>query len=217
MTSGRPLVATPIARARSRRALQQTTKTPPRDYGFALAVSLVALAAAHLADRVLSVSNLSQLFIVAVLIVAVRSRMSVAVFSAIVCFLGYNFFFAPPRYTLAIANGGDALTVVLFLATALICSRLATRLSVQVQMLREANAQAGVLGRLGRELAAAADAGQVTTIGADSLGYLSIEGLLSGVGSSRGSYCTSCYTGQYPVAFPQSEAAYLQLALKLTK
>jgi amidophosphoribosyltransferase len=54
-------------------------------------------------------------------------------------------------------------------------------------------------------------------IGADSLGYLSIEGLLSGVGSSRGSYCTSCYTGQYPVAFPQSEAAYLQLALKLTK
>jgi amidophosphoribosyltransferase len=54
-------------------------------------------------------------------------------------------------------------------------------------------------------------------IGADSLGYLSLDGLLSGVGTARGSYCTSCYTGQYPVAFPQSEAAYLQLALKLTK
>lgn len=163
------IVATPIARARSRRALQQNATSPLRDYGFALVVSLIALAAAHLADRVLSVSNLSQLFIVAVMIVAVRSRMSVAVFSAIVCFLGYNFFFAPPRYTLAIANGSDALTVVLFLATALICSRLATRLSVQVQMLREANAQAGVLAKLGRELAAAADAGQVTTIGAKAL------------------------------------------------
>jgi amidophosphoribosyltransferase len=52
-------------------------------------------------------------------------------------------------------------------------------------------------------------------IGADSLGYLSLEGLRASVGSSRGSYCTSCYTGEYPVAFPRNEAAYLQLALKL--
>jgi amidophosphoribosyltransferase len=54
-----------------------------------------------------------------------------------------------------------------------------------------------------------------TYIGADSVGYLSLEGLLSSVGTRRASYCTSCYTGQYPVAFPQNEAAYLQLALKL--
>jgi amidophosphoribosyltransferase len=52
-------------------------------------------------------------------------------------------------------------------------------------------------------------------IDADTLGYLSLEGLLSSVGKQRTSYCTSCYTGQYPVAFPQNEAAYLQLALKL--
>ena len=52
-------------------------------------------------------------------------------------------------------------------------------------------------------------------IGADSVGYLSLEGLLSSVGTRRASYCTSCYTGQYPVAFPRNEAAYLQLALKL--
>jgi amidophosphoribosyltransferase len=51
-------------------------------------------------------------------------------------------------------------------------------------------------------------------IGADSLGYLSLEGMLSAVGSGRRSYCTSCYTGQYPVAFPSNEGAYLQLALK---
>jgi amidophosphoribosyltransferase len=52
-------------------------------------------------------------------------------------------------------------------------------------------------------------------IGADSVGYLSLEGLMSAVGSRRTSYCSSCYTGQYPVAFPRNEAAYLQLALKL--
>jgi amidophosphoribosyltransferase len=54
-------------------------------------------------------------------------------------------------------------------------------------------------------------------IGADSLGYLSLEGMLGAMGSAQGSYCTSCYTGHYPVAFPRNEAAYLQLALKLTE
>jgi amidophosphoribosyltransferase len=49
---------------------------------------------------------------------------------------------------------------------------------------------------------------------ADTLAYLSIEGLRSAVGSQQGSYCTSCYTGVYPVAFPRNEQAYLQLALK---
>jgi amidophosphoribosyltransferase len=50
---------------------------------------------------------------------------------------------------------------------------------------------------------------------ADSLAYLSLEGLLSTVTPRQSSFCTSCYTGQYPVSFPRDEAAYLQLALKL--
>jgi amidophosphoribosyltransferase len=54
-------------------------------------------------------------------------------------------------------------------------------------------------------------------IGADSIGYLSLEGLLTAVGPARRSYCTSCYTGHYPVAVPQNQAAYLQLALKLVQ
>jgi amidophosphoribosyltransferase len=49
---------------------------------------------------------------------------------------------------------------------------------------------------------------------AESLSYLSLDGLLQSVGSGRQSYCTSCYTGVYPVAFPRNEQAYLQLTLK---
>jgi amidophosphoribosyltransferase len=52
-------------------------------------------------------------------------------------------------------------------------------------------------------------------VGADSLRYLSLEGLLRAVGARRASYCTSCYTGHYPVAFPRDQQQYLQLALKL--
>ena len=49
---------------------------------------------------------------------------------------------------------------------------------------------------------------------ADSLAYLSLKGLREAVGDTRNTYCTSCYTGVYPVSFPQNEEAYLQLALK---
>ena len=52
-------------------------------------------------------------------------------------------------------------------------------------------------------------------IEADSLQYLSLEGLLSAVNPHRDRYCTSCYTGNYPVPFPRDEAAYLQLPLTL--
>jgi amidophosphoribosyltransferase len=50
---------------------------------------------------------------------------------------------------------------------------------------------------------------------ADSVAYLSLEGMTGAVDGGRSSYCTSCYTGEYPVAFPRDEQAYLQLTLKL--
>jgi amidophosphoribosyltransferase len=52
---------------------------------------------------------------------------------------------------------------------------------------------------------------------ADSVAYLSLEGLLSAVGTARNSYCTSCYTGNYPVEIPSDQATHLQLTLKLDK
>lgn len=42
-------------------------------------------------------------------------------------------------------------------------------------------------------------------IGADSLGYISIEGLKRAVGGGEG-YCYGCFTGRYPVAVPRTRA-----------
>mgnify|MGYP006178421167 CR=1 FL=1 len=50
---------------------------------------------------------------------------------------------------------------------------------------------------------------------ADSVAYLSPDGMMGAVRGGRAKYCTSCYTGVYPIAFPRDETAYLQLALKL--
>jgi amidophosphoribosyltransferase len=42
-------------------------------------------------------------------------------------------------------------------------------------------------------------------LGADSVGYLSLEGLRRAVGDPNGSFCTSCYTGIYPTEGVQLE------------
>ena len=55
-------------------------------------------------------------------------------------------------------------------------------------------------------------------IGADSLGYLSVDGLLASVGTdAREPTARRAIRAGYPVAFPRNEAAYLQLALKLVE
>jgi amidophosphoribosyltransferase len=36
-------------------------------------------------------------------------------------------------------------------------------------------------------------------IGADSLSYLSISGLMTAVENNNGSYCRGCFTGEYPI------------------
>jgi amidophosphoribosyltransferase len=43
-------------------------------------------------------------------------------------------------------------------------------------------------------------------ITADTLGYLSREGLYSFVGGKREGFCDACFTGEYPVAIPQERA-----------
>jgi amidophosphoribosyltransferase len=42
-------------------------------------------------------------------------------------------------------------------------------------------------------------------LGADSLGYLSLQGLRQAVNDTKGDFCTSCYTGAYPTDLVQLE------------
>jgi two-component system sensor histidine kinase KdpD len=167
------IIATPGERAKARRRL----RLPPAgrgsrgEYLYATLATLVAFGLSFIADRYLSVANLSLIFLIAVLVVAVRTRMTVAVYTAILCFLGYNFFFAPPRYNLAISSFDDALAVTLFLVAALVCSRLATRLANQVASLRGAQVQARALLALGQQLTASTDAGGIRDAGSKALAH----------------------------------------------
>ena len=48
-------------------------------------------------------------------------------------------------------------------------------------------------------------------LGADSLGYLSLEGMLKATGSDPNHFCHACFTGQYQVGFESEELAQLRL------
>ncbi|QEE25392.1 sensor histidine kinase KdpD [Rhodanobacter glycinis] len=164
------IIATPAERARARRRAHLPGGLGSRaEYLQATLTTFAALGIAFFAELYLSVANLSLVFLTAVLVVAVRTRMAVAVYTAILCFLGDNFFFAPPRYTLAIANADDVLTVCLFFVAALVCSRLATRVASQVESLHMAQARARVMVELGQRLSVSADADGVRQAGARAL------------------------------------------------
>ncbi|HEY5803110.1 MAG TPA: sensor histidine kinase KdpD [Lysobacter sp.] len=163
------IVSTPEARARARRTWRRPGGyLSGSDTALAVASAALATALAWIAERWIALDDLSLIFIVAVVLVAARTRMAAAVISAVLCFLAYNFFFIEPRYTLMIGARQGVTTVVLFLIAALVAGRLASKLRMQVLSLRAANAQATALQTLGRQLATAADLGQVLHAGRDA-------------------------------------------------
>jgi two-component system sensor histidine kinase KdpD len=170
------IVSTPLARARARRASHGMRAGLGRhDVLMALTATIAAVSLAWMAERWVGLDDLSMVFIVAVVLVATRTRMTAAVLTAGLCFLGYNFFFIEPRFTFSIGARQGVVTVFLFLVAALVAGRLASRLRMQVLALRAANRHTTALQTLGRNLSTAADFGQVL-----HAGRLSLERALDG-------------------------------------
>ena len=134
---------------------------PAAGYVLAVIGALLAVCVAAAAQRWVGLDDLSLVFMLAVLIVASRTRTGPAVLTALLCFLAYNFFFIEPRYTLYISAHHGVATVALFLAAALLAGRLASRLAMQVQALRATNRDVLTRQELGQRLAVAANEDEV--------------------------------------------------------
>ena len=164
------IIGTPSAREASRRRLVDSRESlTTGDMLFAVLASAVAVLVAWFSQAVVGLDDLSMIFILAVLVVAARTRMAAAVLSSVLCFFAYNFFFIEPLFTFHISAQRGVITVLLFLGTALLAGRLASKLRMQVVALRAANAHATALQGLGRSLASAADPGQVAQAGQRAL------------------------------------------------
>ena len=48
-------------------------------------------------------------------------------------------------------------------------------------------------------------------VGADSLAYLSLDGMMKAIGGEKNEYCTACWTDEHPVPLPRAEEEQLRL------
>lgn len=140
-----------------------------KETALVLITTMLSILIASLGEYYLGVEELSVIFITAVIFVAARTRMTAAVCSAIIFFLAYNFFFIAPRFTFQISARQGVITVLAFLAAALIASRLASQLREQVVALQAANRYNSIMQDLGQKLSVAVSFSDVLAIGRMSL------------------------------------------------
>ncbi len=125
-----------------------------------LAVALLATGAATglgvAIDHWLPVASISVAYLLAVMVVAMRFGLRPAILASLVSFFAFNFFFTEPRFTLAVSDVQNLLTLVFFLIAAFIVSGMASRLRTQVKASRESARRTANLYDFGRKVTAAA-------------------------------------------------------------
>lgn len=163
-------IASPLVKAQTQHYLPlKSYVLSLKETALVLITTIVSILIASLGEYYLGVGELSVIFITAVVFVAARTRMTVAVCSAIIFFLAYNFFFIAPRMTLQISARQGVITVLAFLAAALIASRLASKLREQVVALQAANRYNSIMQDLGHKLSVAVNSSDVLNLGRASL------------------------------------------------
>jgi two-component system sensor histidine kinase KdpD len=107
----------------------------------ALAAAVASVGAAVLIgtalEQITQLPNLAMVFLLAVLLCAMRFGMVSAIAASVVSFFAFNFFFIDPRYTFTVAEPHELLSLVIFLAVAFVTGSLAGRLSEQATATRE--------------------------------------------------------------------------------
>ncbi len=126
------------------RQVEPTPPTPPRrrsrfvlqplPFLYATLAIGAALAIGEGLTALTPIPNLSMLFLVAVLLIAVNFGIWPAIYASALSFLVYNFFFIEPLYTFTIAEPYELLALVIFLVVAVITSALGGRVREQADI-----------------------------------------------------------------------------------
>jgi len=123
---------------------------------FALLVTAFATGLGFVIDLWLPVASISVAYLLGVMVVAMRVGLQPAILTSITSFFAFNFFFTEPRWSFAVSDTQNILTLVFFLIAAVIVSNMASRLRTQVQATRESARRTTNLYDFGRKVTAAA-------------------------------------------------------------
>ncbi|MBD3811378.1 MAG: two-component system sensor histidine kinase KdbD [Betaproteobacteria bacterium] len=124
-------------------------------YAWAGVACALATVLAQLVSPWLDLANIIMLYLLGVVVVAVRYGQGPAILASFLCVLAFDFFFVPPKLSFSVADTRHLLTFTIMLGVGLTISRVAASLRYQtrVAMYRERRTRA--LNELGRELAGA--------------------------------------------------------------
>ena len=117
--------------AKTVRTARRKSPLDPRTYLVA-ALAVAAALATNLAIRpFIGVENVDLVFLMAVLVAAVRYGLGPALAASITSSLAYNFFFLPPFYTFTITDPGHIVALGFFTLVAVVASNLAAMARIQ--------------------------------------------------------------------------------------
>jgi two-component system sensor histidine kinase KdpD len=131
-------------------------------YAAALCVAVTALATPLL--PYFELANIVMLYLLAIMIIAVRFGRGPAVSASVLGVLCFDFFFVPPRFTLAVADVQYLLTFAVMLTVGLVIGHLTAGLRYQVRVARHREERSRSLSDLARSLLSALVAEQVAEI-----------------------------------------------------
>ncbi|MDB5475399.1 MAG: hypothetical protein JWP49_910 [Phenylobacterium sp.] len=138
-------------------------------YGLSLALVAVATLAAVIVAQLVTVPNLSLVFVLPVLIAAVSFGWRPALLAAVTGVFAYNFFLIPPLYTLRIADPANVWALILLVIAVAIVSAVAAESRRRALAGAAAAEQAKALQTLARDLAGAANRQRILVAGAEAL------------------------------------------------
>ncbi len=122
-------------------------------YAASVALVLIATLLGELVKRRLEPTNIAMLYLLAVVIAAVRWGKGPAVATAIIGVLSFDFFLVPPYFTLTVADVQYVFTFAGLLAAGLVVGTLASRMREQAIQARKREEQTAALYRLAADLA----------------------------------------------------------------
>ena len=133
-------------------------------YGWAAAACLATTLIATPLRGLLDLANIVMLFLLTVVLVAVRFGRGPAVAAAFLSVASFDFFFVPPRFSFAVSEVQYLTTFAVMLAVALITAQLTARLGDQAQIAFARERRTRALYGMARDLSGAMAAEQVIEI-----------------------------------------------------
>lgn len=137
-----------------------------RGYAMSAALCGVVTVLATPLLPVFALSNILMLFLLTVLVVALRWGRGPAVLAAFLAVGAFDFFFVPPRFTFAVSDVQFVITFVVMLAVALVIGHLTGSLRYEARVAQRREDRVRALYEMSRDLTGALMVEQVAEIGA---------------------------------------------------